>query len=341
MTKEPNCKLIERFFKGECTPGEAYEVLKWAHSLEGEDEIKKSFDAFKANDFMDVPSSKMMEKIHERIKLESIIKSIDEESNQVSFELIKQNTNRFNWRKIAASVLLLISFGLVLYLSIGQYESKQELNLQTAELVTKTTEAGQKLIVHLRDGSKATLNSESSIKYSKDFTDSVRFISMTGEVFFEVAENPLKPFIVEAYGVQTTALGTSFDVEAYGGFNQVSLLTGKVKVASVTDSFEEYLVPGELLALKSGSAKKSSFDLKKASLWKSGIIFFDQTPLHECYQILERWYGVDIEVDGMPSDTRFVSARFDNDNLTNVLNTLGHIHGFEYKMVNKKVEIKF
>lgn len=52
--------------------------------------------------------------------------------------------------------------------------------------------------------------------------------------------------------------GECTPVEAYGGrFTQVSLLSGKVKFASLTDSFEEYLVVGELLALRGGSVEKS------------------------------------------------------------------------------------
>ena len=58
---------------------------------------------------------------------------------------------------------------------------------------------------------------------------------MTGEAFFEVSENPHKPFIVRSGNITTTALGTSFNISNFPNDERitVSLATGKVKVEEV------------------------------------------------------------------------------------------------------------
>src|SRR6185503_9234663 len=56
--------------------------------------------------------------------------------------------------------------------------------------------AGYYSSLMLADGSKVWLNSESSIRFPTSFTGKERSVDVTGEVYFEVAKNPAKPFKV-------------------------------------------------------------------------------------------------------------------------------------------------
>src|SRR5882757_6784525 len=63
--------------------------------------------------------------------------------------------------------------------------------------------------IPLSDGSHMTLNSDSEVKVA--VTDQERGVELNhGEVFFEVAKDPTRPFIVKAGHARVIAVGTQF-----------------------------------------------------------------------------------------------------------------------------------
>jgi ferric-dicitrate binding protein FerR (iron transport regulator) len=111
--------------------------------------------------------------------------------------------------RVAAAVLFFITVSFI------DQNAKRSQNIQQpiAQIV-KENPKGQKTKIILPDGSKVWLNSESRLEYSSVFTGK-RQVSLVGEAFFEVAKNPNKPFQVFSNGVLTTALGTSFNINAF------------------------------------------------------------------------------------------------------------------------------
>lgn len=71
-------------------------------------------------------------------------------------------------------------------------------------------------------------------------------MKLSGEAYFEVAPNPEQPFIVEAGGIQTRVLGTSFNIQAYRNEKSVytTLLTGSIRVAVADGGDAVVLTPG-------------------------------------------------------------------------------------------------
>lgn len=61
-----------------------------------------------------------------------------------------------------------------------------------------------------------------------------------------MAPNPEQPFIVEAGGIQTRVLGTSFNIQAYRNEKSVytTLLTGSIRVAVADGGDAVVLTPG-------------------------------------------------------------------------------------------------
>ena len=87
------------------------------------------------------------------------------------------------------------------------------------------------------------------MKYQSVYGEKKRDVWLEGQAFFAVAKQKDKPFTVCTQSVNTTALGTSFTVEATGMNASVKLHTGKVVVKPVKNlpGFEKeiYLSPGE------------------------------------------------------------------------------------------------
>lgn len=349
-------ELLHKFFKGECSPKEAHEILVWINSPEGEKEFHKMLETFEyqpslIKESKPMDSQRLLSKVHDRIREESLVKDVlnDLEGAPIKLETsLKMSTNRSSKRyrifsRIAAAVSLLLSVAAFFYLNDQIKSNDKVIFIASSSMQTKATESGQKLEIHLNDGSVAILNANSSITYPREFSDTVRLVQMKGEVFFEVAKNKEKPFIVQTSKLNTTALGTSFNIQAYDDTSQeVSLITGKVKVESFENDLIGYLNPGEAIQFNNGENRKTIFDPLTKVLWTEGIIYFNKTSLSDCFKTLEQWYGVKIEIDGGElNQKRKVSGKFDNDYLTNVLNSISYAHQFKYEIHKERVHITF
>ncbi|WP_346319324.1 FecR domain-containing protein [Chitinophaga sp. YIM B06452] len=175
---------------------------------------------------------------------------------------------------------------------------------------TMTTPRGRQFRVTLPDGTKAWLNAASSIRYPVAFTGSERKVDITGEVYFEVAKDAFKPFLVNAAGKATiTVLGTSFNVNAYENEKTVAatLLTGIIKMSAPTDASKEpVLGPGQQAAVSraNGRIQVLSVDQDKIMAWKNGLFNFEGAGIEDVMRQLERWYDISVVYEnGIPDIT--------------------------------------
>ncbi|WP_258103440.1 FecR family protein [Marinoscillum sp. MHG1-6] len=341
-------ELLNRFFKGECSWEEAQRISIWINSNRGRGELFEGFEAFDPKDYAssdNLNSRALLQSIKNHIVTEDLIQSVIDEDARPTVRLIsnQRNTGFRAWRKYAAAIALAVMSSVLGYFILQSQMKHSAHTIADAGWITKSTEAGQKLTLHFSDGSMVILNSNSSVTYPAQFSDTMRLVQMSGEVFFEVAKDPSRPFIAETPLLKTMALGTSFNINAYSGQSEeVTLLTGKVKVSSTRESANNaILLPGQRITTDNVILNKSEVDLKTQALWKDGILYFKNTPMDEGLKSLERWYGVEIEVLNQPNLSLKLTGTFNNDYLSNVLKSLSYTVGFDYKINEKKVTIEF
>jgi transmembrane sensor len=212
-------------------------------------------------------------------------------------------------------------------------------------MVSEVNPGGQKSKVFLPDGSIVYLNGETRLSYANGFSNTTREVRLSGEAFFEVARDSLRPFVVITGKLITTALGTSFNCKAYPEEKEVtiSLLTGRVSVRkqSGADSVL-FLESGEAAGLdKEGVLTEKEFDYEGDILWKDGILSFKETLLKDVLKRFEKWYGVSFTLENHPSHAVIVTGRFDNESLNNVLLNLSYTSNFVYTIDHKNVIITF
>nr|WP_295877243.1 FecR domain-containing protein [uncultured Chitinophaga sp.] len=162
---------------------------------------------------------------------------------------------------------------------------------------TLRTPRGASYEVQLPDGSKVWLNAASSIAYPSVFSGNERRVTVTGEVYFEVAAKAQQPFVVQAGIQEITVLGTAFGIRQYEKEQQglTTLVNGKVKVQAAGK--DQVLQPGEQAIVSGTQLQVVQVDTEEFTSWKDGWIRFRNKPLTSILQTISRWYDIDIQAD--------------------------------------------
>lgn len=314
--------LIDKFLRGKASKEEISQLNSWYHSF---DDTEVQLDDISYRDMVN-------KKAH-------MLSSI--QNDAIGFAPNKSKIRPIIW-KVAASVALIIGLGFYFL----QFESP---SVREKNIVTKSTEWGQKQTLTLNDGTVVKLNSGSKLTFPEIFDRNSREVKLIGEGFFEVAKDSNRPFKVKTGDITTIALGTSFNINAYPDKKDIdiSLVSGKVRVESSNYTQKAidpiYLIPGEnaSYSLSTLYLKKQKFDPEERLSWKSGILYFKNENQSTLVEKLERWYNVDISVVNSAQNKIDISTKFENASLENVLTSLGYTLGFDFVIDNKNVEIKY
>lgn len=136
----------------------------------------------------------------------------------------------------------------------------------------------------LPDGSGIDVAARSVVDI--DFTGMKRRLQLRdGEAFFKVRHDPKHPFVVEAAGIQVTAVGTAFDVRREGVEVTVTVKEGIVRVSQpgqdVPEGVQKTLVSetagaGYQVAIDTttGRVRRSIVDADAALAWREGRLEF-------------------------------------------------------------------
>lgn len=169
--------------------------------------------------------------------------------------------------------------------------------------VYRTTE-GERRIVELADGSRASLDADTVLKVRYD-GDRRRLWLEQGRAKFAVAKDPLRPFSVAAGGKLVVATGTTFSVERVADQMRVVLYEGHVAVLDGEGAkgrpppllkvdgapTEKALTPDhELVAqIHSEAASVTPTDPARAGAWETGQLVFQDEPMSLAVERVNRY----------------------------------------------------
>jgi len=331
-------RILARFLSGEVSLQEKEQLRKWLNdSQANRDEYTRIMLAYQLSKG---DTSNRKEKVY-KTTVEKIARSNVDDKKLRLIRKVKFGT----WFGIAATFILIISI-LLVFIKNSNEDKSTEI-VRNAEVI-KFNPAGQKLKFRLPDGSLVWLNSESSLTYEEGFNDSMRILKLKGEAYFEVKRDVNRPFVVYCGSIATTALGTTFNIRAFNENDiMVSLITGKARVNVRNMKEGERSI---LLGIGEGviynpddemEIKKVIVGVESVVRWKDGLLELKDSSLEKTVIVLERWYGVDIQLKNNPNQPWNVNGLFDNEALDNVLNSLSFSLGFDYEIDGKKVYITF
>jgi len=172
--------------------------------------------------------------------------------------------------------------------------------------------AGEMPVIALPDGSTIQLNARSAVAH--DFTPTVRTVRLLrGEAYFQVAPDSQRPFVVEAGGGRTTAIGTAFDVRLDPVDTTVTVTEHAVSVAAAGLSDAAVRVQqGEQTAYgRDGRAQPvRRINTNAALAWRRGQLVADNTPLSYVVTEIGRNFSGRIVIAGAALSDRRVSGTF-------------------------------
>ena len=254
----------------------------------------------------------------------------------------------------AAIIVLLLALNIVFFFLKDQrgdapiLESRITLSEYPSEYKhTIYTNKGVKAFAELPDGSKVWLNSDSKLIFPDTFLGTTREIALSGEAFFDVAKDSLKPMIIATNkNFEVKVLGTKFNLKTNSNDAEarVTLVSGVVEVITtkevagkiqqssiVLSEQQSYIVrdhqPPAFVALS---------DTSKQTAWKNGKIIFDYTPLDEVIKQLERWHGVEFIVEDKAAYSTKLTAEFEQESIVQIMEMLKFCSRIDYRMLDRR-----
>lgn len=324
--------ITEKYIKGKCTPEELEEVIILFadpyNNLELRPTLFEHWKNDETNDSDEIPAddlSNILDKVHHRINLQHCQKP------KIRIQKLILTVS-----KIAAILVI----GLLLGLSV-QYFKKAE-----PVYFTSIAPKGSVSQMVLPDNSIVYLNAGSQLKYTVEGLKGKREVFLDGEAWFDVTKNEKKPFVVHTPFYDVHVLGTQFNVKAYKTDTEIvtTLEEGSVQIAS-SENFKmaesKTLRPGEQLVY---SSLKKAIEVKKVetrmfTAWKDNKLIFINMNLKELFVVLERKYGVDIQVTNNLILDYHYDGTIKDETIIEVLDLLKETLPIKYKIEGQTIVI--
>lgn len=236
---------------------------------------------------------------------------------------IRRKKSWNGWRGYAAAASILMIIGLFIL-------SKVELRGSPKILVSTSVMDS----IVLPDGSKIILSPNTKLEYPRQFDKDQRLVSLLeGNAFFKVQRNATKPFKVDAHGLLTEVLGTSFNIRMTQGDITVQVKTGKVQVSSMQGM--EQLTLGEGARYDRNS--KSLLFLEKGReplvAWYDSRTVLERISMEETSDVLMNRYGFRLSFSDSTAKKELVTIDLsERDSLESIMEQLAYITNRTFKI---------
>lgn len=203
----------------------------------------------------------------------------------------------------------------------------------TSRNILRTPKGGEYQLT-LSDGTLVHLNSASELSFPEVFPTDKREICISGEAWFEVAKDSIRPFYVHTKDLAIRVVGTKFNVNTQIDHKiQTALAEGCIKIKTHTGTEETTLFPNQLAEYDQNT---QSFEVTETDIlpyisWKDGLFVFSGEKLENILDKLSLWYDFQTSY----TDETLKSIRF-----TGYLKRYDDI-SFILDAIEKTIRVKF
>ncbi|MFA5849128.1 MAG: FecR family protein [Bacteroidales bacterium] len=332
-------KILIDYIKGTLNLVQVREVISW---LEANKENSIYFANLKAEWILkNLPNENLSDKETDE-RLKRLI-----ERRGYKYQKIIRNIER------VAAVLFIPLVFVALYLITERADFIQDTITRTTTKDTDTNNSGivyfvdkgVKGKVTLPDGSSVWLNSNSSLKWLDYSNLKERMVELSGEAFFDVTSDSLKPMIVKtSKGITIKVFGTSFNVSSYINDKEFkfTLISGSAYLIKEISNQIITVKPSDEVVISDKSVinkQKRESQIRTTIAWKEGHLIFEKTPMDEVMKKLERWYGVTFEITNKSILNYRFTASFNSEPISQVLELLAITSNISYTVDGNLIKL--
>lgn len=196
---------------------------------------------------------------------------------------------------------------------------------------------GKRSKVRLQDGTEVWLNSGSSLKFPASFSAKTREVTLSGEMYIEVASDSMRPFIVHTDCFDVHVHGTKFDVSAYGedAIPYCVLIEGNVMVRPKWGS-EVVMKEGEQVMYRNQQLQKKKVQSSQYISWKDGHLELNDTSLADVLRHIERYYNLAFEYknESHLNGKKASGKIYLSEDMSNVLSAISLLYSVDFTFSN-------
>jgi len=262
------------------------EAARWLVALQDDPddaELRRRVDAWRAGDPANEAAWNDTMHVYGLMAQTTSARDAERSGGPIAFRLGRRAAIGIGAAALAVCLFLAFTPGIVLRFQADQ--------------VTSTAEVRP---VRLDDGSLVLLGADSAI--SVGYAPGGRSARLLkGEAFFEVTPDPRRPFRVLAQGVETTVLGTSFNVRLAGDGAEVAVRTGLVGVTSPASArvVDLRLEAGDWVQVAGdGKVRRGTTPREEVAPWLHGQLIARDRSLAAVIDDLRRYFRGTIVVAG-------------------------------------------
>lgn len=307
-------QLLDRYFKQQCSAEERITVEAY---LQGTDHTL--LDEFLHGKWGEAAAGPTIQVVPPAIELPSRTK--------VRYMGLK-------WAAVFTGMLMLSAAAYFLFLTTGK---KTPVNPIARQQWKELNNHGNDIrSVVMGDGTRIWLNKNAVLRYPDNYNEASRDVELIGEAYFEVAQNSSLPFRVHTAHVTTTALGTAFNISAFTRQDTaicISLLEGKVAVASADSNDTQVLTPGMAVNFEGSNMQEAITDsaVFNATGWMKDKIYFNNATLKEVCRRLSWQYDEKVIAKGNAGQQRISGMFNTSDDFKTIIAAITYVHKLQVK----------
>ena len=326
--KEKFIELLQAYLSGKASSAAYNELMRMIKSGNYDDLLKQRIDNSLLHDksIVDLDVNRAQDLLY---------RILNSEKQTAKLIPVSRPERRYRHWYAAAAALLIITLA-IWRLVASTHNPESPVAKTEKKILEPAPETNGKRYIRLQDGSTVLLNEGSQLDYPADFANDKREVALSGEAYFDIRPDAKRPFIVHTGKVNTTVLGTAFNIKAYPEQKQVTVTVtrGKVKVGDNKKTFG-VIVPNESIAVNTeiNSFKLERVNADEALSWKKQYLVLDDISLEEAAILISNRYHVNISFSRKALENCRISATFlNNENLEQVLTVVTGVVDADYTL---------